>query len=143
MYSPRHFAPHELLPGLSGDETWETLDPTLRAKLDDNLLETCDAVRELLGTPCSINDYARGGERQWCGLRTPACTIGATKSQHREGKAADLHPSGVSAEMARTIVRNAVAAGKLLHLGGVELDVSWLHIDVRPRISGKVLWFHA
>lgn len=142
-YQPRHFAPHELLPGLSGDETWITLDPVLRVKLDDRLLETCDDVRDLLGTACSINDYARGGKRQWCGLRTPDCTIGAPKSQHRIGKAADLHPSGMTAEMARTIVRNAVAAGKLPYLGGMELNVSWLHIDVRPRVDGKVLEFHA
>ena len=142
MYQVRHFAPHELLPGLSGGETWATLAPELRAKLDDRLLETCDDVRDLLGTPCTINDYARGGTRQWCGLRTPECTVGAPKSQHRLGCAADLHPAGMTAEMARTIVRNAVAAGKLPHLGGVELDVSWLHIDVRPRVGGKVLWFH-
>lgn len=141
MYQVRHFAPHELLPGLSGDETWASLDPTLRAKLDDRLLETCDDVRDLLGTPCTINDYARGGKCQWCGLRTPECTIGAPKSQHRLGRAADLHPRGMDAEMARTIVRNAVAAGKLPHLGGVELGVSWLHIDVRPRVGGKVKWF--
>ena len=141
MYQVRHFAPHELLPGLSGDETWASLAPEIRAKLDDRLLETCDDVRDLLGTPCTINDYARGGKRQWCGLRTPECTIGAPKSQHRLGRAADLHPRGMDAEMARTIVRNAVAAGKLPHLGGVELEVSWLHIDVRPRVGGKVKWF--
>lgn len=141
MYQVRHFAPHELLPGLSGDETWASLAPEIRAKLDDRLLETCDDVRDLLGTPCTINDYARGGKRQWCGLRTPECTIGVPKSQHRLGRAADLHPRGMDAEMARTIVRNAVAAGKLPHLGGVELGVSWLHIDVRPRVGGKVKWF--
>ena len=143
MYQPRHFVPHELLPGLTGNETWETLDSALRAKLDDCLLETCDDVRDLLGTPCSINDYARGGERQWCGLRTPDCTVGVPHSQHREGRAADLHPLGMTAEMARAIVRNALAAGKLPHLGGVEEGASWLHIDVRPRVGGKVLWFHA
>ena len=141
-YKVRHFQPHELLPGLSGDETWESLDPELRARLDDRLLETCDDVRDLLGTPCTINDYAVGGTRKWCGLRTPECKIGAPKSQHRKGMAADLHPRGLSAEMAREIVRNAVAAGKLPHLGGVELDVSWLHLDTRPRVGGKVLWFH-
>lgn len=141
MYQPRHFAPHELLPDLTGDETWQTLDLDLRAKLDDRLLETCDDVRDLLGTPCTINTYARGGLRVWCGLRTPECKIGAPKSQHRLGRAADIHPRGMDAEMARTIVRNAVAAGRLPHLGGVELDVSWLHIDVRPRVGGKVKWF--
>jgi hypothetical protein len=143
MSRSRHFAPHELLPGLSGEETWESLDPALRAKLDDNLLETADDVRDLLGVQCSVNNYADGGKRQWCGLRTDECTIGAAHSQHRLGRAADLHPEGVTADEARARIRVAVLAGHLPHLGGVELGVSWLHIDVRPRVDGKVLEFHA
>jgi len=142
-YLPRHFAPHELLPGLSGLETWATLDPVQRAKLADSLLETCDDVRDLLGVPCTVNDYATGGDRQWCGYRSPACTIGAPKSQHRLGRAADLHPVGMTADQARDKIRQAVASGHLPYLGGIELGVSWLHIDVRPRVDGKVLEFHA
>jgi hypothetical protein len=173
-YAPRHFAPHELLPGLTGDETWETLDPDLRAKLDDRLLETEDEYRELVDEEALVNDYARGGERQWCGLRTPACAIGAKYSQHRKGRAADNHHRSIDrarnqairaaqslkipadqvqarglaaaiaqADVIRAKIRQWVAAGKLPHLGGVEVGVSWIHIDVRPRVGGKVLWFHA
>lgn len=141
MYQPRHFAPHELLPGLTCDETWKTLDPDLRAQLDDRLLETADDVRDLLGVPCTCNDYARGGKRRWSGFRPVACTVGVKGSQHRKGRAVDLLLKGMTAERARAIVRNAVGAGKLPHLGAVELDVSWLHIDVRPRVGGKVKWF--
>lgn len=140
-YRPRHFAPHELLPDLTGDETWDTLDPALRAKLDDRLLETADDVRDLLGVPCTCNDYARGGKRRWSGFRPPSCTVGAKGSQHRKGRAVDLLPKGMTAGVARIVVRKAVGAGKLPHLGAVELDVSWLHIDVRPRVGGKVKWF--
>ncbi len=141
MYLPRHFAPHELLPDLTGDETWQTLDLDLRAKLDDRLLETADDVRDLLGVPCTCNDYARGGKRRWSGFRPAACTVGAKGSQHRKGRAVDLLPKGMTAEKARSIIRMALAAGELPHLGGVEIGVSWLHIDVRPRVGGKVKWF--
>jgi len=111
--------------------------------IDQKLLDLIDEIRELLGVPCSINNYASGGDRQWCGLRTKKCTIGAPKSKHKLGQAADMHPSGMSAEVARAKVKEAVAAGKLKNLGGVELGVSWLHVDVRSRINNEVLWFKA
>lgn len=129
----KYFKAEELLPkGVT--------DTTL---LDPKLLQLIDEVREILGVPCSINNYAQGGTRQWCGLRTSACTEGAPKSQHRLGKAADLHPSGMSAEVARGKLKQAIAEGKLKNLGGVENNVSWLHVDIRPRVNGKVLWFNA
>lgn len=105
--------------------------------LDAKLLVLIDQVRELLGVPCTIN--AKG--RQYCGWRPQDCKIGAPKSMHKLGKAADLHPIGMSAEDARTIIRKAVACGMLPLLGGVEENVSWLHVDTRPRINGGVLWF--
>lgn len=129
----KYFKAEELLP--KGVTDTSLLDP--------KLLQLVDEIRELLGVPCTINNYASGGTRQWCGLRTPACTIGAPKSQHRLGKAADMHPIGMTAEEARTKIKEALAAGKLKNLGGVENAVSWLHIDCRPRVNGKVVWFNA
>ena len=129
----KYFKAEELLP--KGVTDTSLLDP--------KLLQLIDEIRELLGVPCTINDYASGGTRQWCGLRTPACTIGAPKSQHRLGKAADMHPIGMTAEQARAKVKKAVAEGKLKNLGGVEDGVSWLHVDVRPRVKGQVKWFTA
>lgn len=129
----KYFKAEELLP--KGVTDTSLLDP--------KLLQLVDEIRELLGVPCTINNYASGGTRQWCGLRTPACTIGAPKSQHRLGKAADMHPIGMTAEQARTKIKKAVAEGKLKNLGGVEDGVSWLHVDVRPRVKGQVKWFTA
>ena len=132
-YVSKHFKDYELLP--KGE--------TNLSLIDEKLLILIDKIRELLNVPCTINNYNSGGDRQWCGLRTGACTIGAPKSQHKLGKAADLHPKGISAEDARVIIKKAVEAGLLPELGGVELGVSWLHVDVRPRVKGKVLWFKA
>ena len=118
-------------------------DCTDTSKLNKKLLKLIDEVRELLGVPCTINNWKGGGSRQWCGLRTAKCTIGALHSQHRIGCGADLHPEGMSAEVARTKIKEAVAKGLLKDLGGVELGVSWLHVDCRDRVNGKVLWFKA
>lgn len=143
MYIPLHFDPCELLPGLPSDLCWPDLDPKLRDLLDDRLLETIDDVRGILGVPCWINDYAYGGHRSACGYRGPECTVGAPHSQHREGRAADLHPEGMSADEARGKLSLAIEGGKLPHLGGVELGVPWVHVDVRPRRNGQVLYFRA
>lgn len=129
----KYFKAEELLP--KGVTDTSLLDP--------RLLQLIDEVREILGVPCTINNYAQGGTRQWCGLRTAECTIGAPKSQHRLGRAADIHPVGMTAEDARKKIKEALAAGKLKNLGGVENAVSWLHVDVRPRVKGKVVWFNA
>ena len=111
--------------------------------LDKRLLDTIDQVRELLGVPCTINNWHTGGDRQWCGLRTPACNIGAPHSQHKLGRAADLHPVGMTADDARKLIGKAVLSGGLPYLGGIEMGVSWCHVDVRPRVAGKVVYFTA
>ena len=125
----KHFCVEELLPDGHTDAS------VLSAKL----LTLIDQIRDLLGVPCEIN--ADG--RQLCGWRPADCPVGAAHSQHKLGKAADIHPQGMTAKEARTKVKEAVARGELLELGGVELGVSWLHVDVRDRVGGKVLWFKA
>ena len=125
----KYFKAEELLP--KGFTDTSVLDP--------KLLILIDQVRELLNVPCTIN--ANG--RQYCGYRPENCAVGAPHSMHKLGKAADLHPVGMTADTARTIIRKAVACGMLPLLGGCEEGVSWLHIDVRARINGGVLWFHA
>ena len=128
MYTSKYFKNEELLPR----------DVSDISKIDEKLLMTIDEIRELLGVPCTINNWKSGGDREWCGLRTNRCTIGAPHSQHRLGKAADLHPVGMTADAARIILKKAVSQGKLKYLGGVELNVSWVHVDVRPRINNNV-----
>lgn len=129
----KYFKAEELLP--KGVTDTSLLKP--------KLLQLIDEVREVLGVPCSINNHAKGGTRQWCGLRTEDCTLGAPRSQHRLGNAADLHPVGLTADEARAKLKAAVAEGKLKNLGGVEEGVSWVHVDARPRVNGKVLYFKA
>ena len=125
----RYFDTHELLP--DGHTDTDVLDPAL--------LILIDQVRELLGVPCTIN--ADG--RQYCGWRPEDCPVGAKHSQHKLGKAADLHPQGMSAEVARHLIRKAVDAGMLPLLGSMETDVSWVHVACDARVNGKVRLFHA
>lgn len=129
-YQLRFFHPDEYMPTGYEDQFDKVMDK--------KLLKLADDVRELLNVPCYIN----GGSRQYCGWRPKDCKVGAPNSYHKRGMAVDLHPQGVTAEDARTLIRKAVAEGLLPELGGVEEGVSWLHLDVRPRTNGNVLWFH-
>lgn len=177
-YYPLHFAPHELLPDLSGLETWGSLDPVLRAELDERMLQMADEYRDLV---CEwwheytyINDYVNGGTRVASGFRPSDSTVGKPFSQHKKGKAFDAHhhmidvarrvavsaafKAGLTPDQAqakglaaaievadriRAKIREWVAQGFLRHLGGMEVGVSWIHLDVRPRVAGKVVEFHA
>lgn len=145
-YQPRHFAPWEVFPHLTEETTWATLDLFIRAQISDEILETGDAVRDLVGLPCRVNDYHAGGHRQFCGVRTKESTDYSPTSRHavtkwRPAGALDLHFAGMSADDVRTLIRKAVASGGLPHLGGLELDVSWVHIDDRPRRIGQLVEF--
>lgn len=127
MYKCKHFAPSEYLPK-------GYIDTTV---MDFRILEIADIIRELIDLPITIN--ADG--RQWCGWRPPECPIGAPKSMHKVGKALDLHCSGMSADDMRKLILKACEQGAMPNLGRMEADVSWCHIDLGPRVDGKVHLF--
>ena len=128
-YIPKHFKASEFLPNGYSD----------LSVMDNRILEIADLVRELVGLPMTINSSGR----QYCGYRPADCPIGAPKSQHKLGKAIDLHCSGMSAEDVRTLIKKAIASGHLENIGGIEEGVSWIHLDCRDKVNGKVLYFHA
>lgn len=124
LYIPQYFELHELLPPSAynalGDTGWELLDPLL--------LESLDAVRKMFGK-MKVNDYEFGGKRQWSGLRTVESPYYRPYSQHSFGRAADLIPLEADVRDVRQfIVDNTY---KFPLITGIELNVSWLHIDVR------------
>ncbi len=125
MYICKHFDIFELVPEAiynnRGQKAWELLD--------DRLLITIDALRAHLGTAI-INDYKFGGRRQWSGLRTPDSPWYSPTSQHSFGRAVDIIFKDITAEEARKeIIRQRE---KLFpHITAMELNVTWVHIDVR------------
>lgn len=106
-YYPLHFAPHELLPGLSGLETWGSLDPVLRAKLDERMLQMADEYRDLIWEwfheYTYINDYANGGLRVASGWRPSDTKVGRPLSKHKSGEAIDAHHDMI--DLARKVAK--------------------------------------
>lgn len=140
MITSIHFAPWEVLPDISEETTWESLDPEIAAQLHPNLLPLAEQIREIIGA-FTVNNYHSGGSRRFCGLRDARCAEYSPTSKHATGEAVDGHPLHCSAEEARQAVLVAARAGKLPLLGRIELDVPWFHFDLGPRVNGQVHCF--
>ena len=126
MYKCKHFTLEELLPKqffseffpTHGDKLWQLFRPTA--------LKTIDGLRECYGK-MFCNNWKWGGHLQFCGYRPPTCGVGSLLSQHRFANAFDLHPQEVSV----LEIREDILNGKWPTIRGLEVNVSWLHIDFR------------
>jgi len=126
--------PVELYNSVHEDVLWGMIDPAL--------LETIDAIKTKFPEGSAvINSYKWGGDRGWSGLRTKNSTYYSHTSQHSLGKAADIVFSVYDVEEVRQYILNNPE--EFPHIGGIELGVSWLHVDTRPRVNGKIKTFRA
>lgn len=130
MYIPNNFELYELVPRAD----YERYGKLMWLVFDDRILRAADRIRDEFG-PMIINDWYFGGPNQFRGYRPAGCTVGATFSQHRYGRALDLIPRREPAETIRQaildepdIVEDGI--GSFL-VTAMECDISWLHIDCR------------
>ncbi|MDR0516215.1 MAG: hypothetical protein LBH25_04140 [Fibromonadaceae bacterium] len=109
---------------------WEKYNYTLK-DFDSVLLSAYSQLKQCFpGTYVNAKDGKR--VNSWCGLRSPACTIGAAKSAHKTGKALDLHHGTKLNEL-----RNFCESAEGLKLGIKRIEhredtKTWVHIDVMP-----------
>ena len=126
MYKCEYFKVHELVPphvyDARGEKAWELLDK--------RLLQTLDRLRRRYG-PMTVNNYYWGGDREWSGLRTSDSPYYSPYSQHTFGRAADCLFKTISVEQVRREILSTPNAPEFELIGSIELDVSWLHFDVR------------
>lgn len=121
----KHFKIHELV----DKETYEKYGQKAWQFIDDRLIEFLDRLRTDLESPITVNNWYWGGDREWSGLRTAKSPYYSPYSQHTFGRAADFLVQGMNSQKARAYIlkyRNHYPEVK-----GVELDVSWVHTDVR------------
>ena len=127
----KHFRLEELV----NKEFFNTYGEKAWLVFDNRILRLADALRDIYG-PCTINNWLWDGDLQYCGFREND-SIGAELSQHKFGRALDLHFHNITAEE----VRKDILAKKFElweDIKGMEKDVSWLHIDVRNEPKLKV-----
>ncbi len=120
-----------------GERSWQFLDTAFL----HNLLVI---RRDILKAPMVCNH----GSQTQRGLRCNCCELVSEKnavylSSHVLGKAADFTVQGMTAQEARSLIRNH--ASLLPYPLRMEGGVSWLHIDVLPQygINSKVYEFTA
>ena len=122
----KYFKVHELVPKKMflryGEDSWRYVDT--------RLIESIDKLKEHfnLGT-MTINNYYWNGSRQWSGIRTPESPNYSYGSQHSFANAFDIVFSDYSAEEVRNYILDNLH--EFPYIKGMELGVSWLHIDVR------------
>lgn len=119
-----------------GENAWQFLD--------DRMLANLVFIREGIGKPIVVNNWAKGGEYSQRGLRCNTCLLVIEKtdlrkvylSAHIQGKAVDFNVVGMTAEEVRQwIIDHADEMPYPLRL---ERDVSWVHMDVRNKSVEKV-----
>jgi len=124
MYKCNHFKIQELVPKhvyeARGDKAWELLDK--------DALKMIDGLREAFGV-MTVNNWDRGGERNWSGLRTSDSPYYSPYSQHSFGRAFDCIFTSRTAQQVRQAILNNRDDFPLVM--GMELDTSWLHVDTR------------
>lgn len=131
-YKPRYFELYELLPPELYKADYYESEAAREAGfwlIDEKLLITIDVVREIIGKPLICNTWYMNGTIKNACLRSHNCTVGATNSQHKLGKAIDLVCHYYSAdEMRQMIMANK---DKLPYPIRMEEGVKWCHIDVK------------
>lgn len=105
-----------------GEEAWQLLD--------SRLLVTLDNLRFKYGS-IIVNDYLWNGKRSQSGLRTPESGYYSPYSQHTFGRAADCLFRETSVDRVREDILTDPDRPEFKYINAVELEVSWLHIDVR------------
>ena len=133
----KHFDTEELV----SKQVFDLLGDSAIKLFDPKALETLEIIRELVKVPLICNNWLTGGDRDDCGYRDLQCTIGASKSAHKEGKAFDLVSSFMTAEeMRQLIIDNKDLFPYPIRL---EKDVNWLHFDIRNTSDEHIYLFNA
>lgn len=127
FYKPKNYELFELVPPVifkeRGERAWELLD--------SKALVTMQTFRETFGRTV-VNDWYWGGRLKESGLRDYYTLTGAKLSQHKFGRAFDLHPREVTIEEAyEYILKNPEKFPYLTTLEDIKYTPGWLHMDNR------------
>jgi hypothetical protein len=102
--------------------------------MDSKIVLVAQWIREQLGRPVTINNYATGGHYKESGLRDINSPTGAKKSAHKEGKAIDIKVDGMTAKevwdwcMDRQMELYAMGIREIEHH---EDTPTWTHLSTR------------
>lgn len=117
----------------------EFIDPATFAKygknsiwfIDKRVIYISQVLRDIFG-PITINNWHDGGTFKLSGFRPGSEMIGASMSQHKYGRAADLKFKNQDPEEIRIYIEKNFDTFKNYGLTTIELNTpTWLHFDCR------------
>ena len=112
--------------------TWQIRGEKSLELLDNRLISLAQFFHDYFQVAITINNWQSGGQYKDSGLRTWLSKTGATYSQHKYGRAADLKLTGLDPEAVRAEIRKNWDKFKAAGLTTIEKDTpTWVHIDVR------------
>jgi len=124
-------------------------DPYPPEWVDARLQTLCrvlDALRDAWGGPLTVvSGYRSPAFNAALYAASAARNSGvsgvAQNSQHIEGRAADVRPADPTPERCaqlHALARRLFDQGVIPDLGGLGVYVGWVHLDVRPKINGRL-----
>ena len=100
--------------------------------LDHRLFKIAQTIRNRFSRPMTINDWCESGSYTLSGLRPFNTTIGAKLSQHKFGRAADIHVFDIHPYEVQNIIIDQYLSLSKLGLTTTEIGTpTWTHIDTR------------
>lgn len=129
----RELVPQSVFKAYGDDSIWF---------IDPRLVKVLDAIRGHFKAPVTINNWHTGGTYQNRGYRLPNTTVGASLSQHKFGRAADINIKGYTPQsIYKEILANEtlfLCLG-LTTLEDIEMTPTWNHLDVRNTGLDRIL----
>jgi len=139
----KYFELYELFPEELYNYLKDTISEDVMWKMvEDRLILSIDKIKEKFPKgSMSINTYYWAGNRGWSGLRTKDSPYYSETSQHSSFNAIDCMFSQYATDEVREYI--LTNPDEFEEIGGVEINVGWLHVDMRPRVNGKIKTFSA
>lgn len=139
MYKPKYFKIQELV----CPHVYEKFGSRAWNFFHREFLRDLDKLRELLGTPVTVNDWHLGGMYSQSGLRCPRCAMNEkfSMSAHNFGMAADVKAKGyLSREISEKIISNYRLFNSFKRIENTFYTPTWCHIDSRGHHQGIVFF---
>ena len=128
--------------------------------IDPRLLDILDVIREATGAPITVNSGCRcqrhnarvggvvavkyyvPGTRKLDLSKYPRGAKGGPKdSNHTHGTAADIKCVKLNAKQLYDLILRLHKAGKLPQLAGIGIYDTFVHVDVNPKVAGRLrMW---
>lgn len=136
IYKPKYFKTQELV----SREIYEQLGEMALNLFNPHVLRVLDQIRVAYNQPIIINDWHNGGQYSQSGLRALNCSIGATKSKHKEGIAFDLKSKNT--DSLKSFLKQTSENFFISRIENFSHTPTWVHIEIVDYFVDETYYFN-